>query len=175
MKWLETTIEGAFILQPHLKEDSRGFFGRLFCASLFQERGINPRIAQINNSLSKQQGTLRGLHYQVAPYAETKLVRCTQGAVWDVVLDVREKSPTFGQWFGQELNAENRWMMYVPQGCAHGFISLSDQAEVIYFVSEFYSPEHERGYGGMIQSLGSNGPPHPRKCRKKIFHILIMV
>lgn len=145
MNLVETSVQGAFVVQPELQGDERGFFGRLFCASAFEAHGLNSQIVQVNQSLSTQKGTLRGLHYQVAPHEETKMVRCVRGAIWDVVLDLRQESPTFMQWAAHELTEENRLMMYVPQGCAHGFISLSNQAEIIYFVSQFYASDHERG------------------------------
>jgi len=141
----DTAIQGTYILKSLSRDDSRGWFGRVFCASVFEELGLNPHIAQINHSLSRQKGTLRGLHYQLHPNEETKLVCCIRGSVWDVVLDLRPTSPTFKQWFGQKISSKNRLMMYVPQGCAHGFLSLEDNSEIIYFVSEFYTPERGRG------------------------------
>ena len=125
--------------------DDRGFFARMFCENEFAQAGLTPKFVQINNSLSAAKGTLRGMHYQLPPRAETKLVRCVRGRLWDAILDLRPNSPTFGQWFGAELNAENRLMMYVPRGFAHAILTLADETEVIYLVSEFYAPEQERG------------------------------
>lgn len=125
--------------------DDRGFFARAFCREEFAAQGVEFHIAQANNSLSAARGTLRGMHYQLGRAAETKLVRCIRGAVWDCVLDLRSNSRTFGQWHGEELSAENRKAMLCPKGFAHGFITLTDQAEVFYFVDEVYSSELERG------------------------------
>jgi dTDP-4-dehydrorhamnose 3,5-epimerase len=125
--------------------DDRGFFARMFCENEFAQAGLTPKFVQINNSLSAVKGTLRGMHYQLPPRAETKLVRCVRGKLWDVILDLRPSSPTFGRWFGAELSIENRLMMYVPRGFAHAILTLADETEVIYLVSEFYAPEHERG------------------------------
>jgi dTDP-4-dehydrorhamnose 3,5-epimerase len=125
--------------------DDRGFFARMFCENEFAQAGLTPKFVQINNSLSAVKGTLRGMHYQLPPRAETKLVRCVRGKLWDVILDLRPNSPTFGRWFGAELSIENRLMMYVPRGFAHAILTLADETEVIYLVSEFYAPEHERG------------------------------
>ncbi len=167
MKFLETSIEGAYVLQPHFRTDSRGFFGRLFCAYDFENMGLNSRWVQINNSFSEQKGTLRGLHYQAAAHEETKLVRCVQGAIWDVVLDLRASSPTFKQWYAHELTAENRLMMYVPQGCAHGCISLQDQTELIYFVSTFYHSDFECGVRWDDPAFGIRWPIHPTTISEK--------
>lgn len=141
----ETPLKGAYVIDLDKRGDDRGFFARAFCVREFAEHGLTTRIVQANNSLSAQKGTLRGMHYQLAPKAETKIVRCVRGAFLDVVLDLRQGSPTFGQSFGAELSADNRRMMYVPKGFAHGFLTLTDNAEAFYFVDEFYSPEHERG------------------------------
>jgi dTDP-4-dehydrorhamnose 3,5-epimerase len=145
MQFQETPISGVYVIDLEKRGDDRGFFARLFCVNEFREHGLATDFVQINNSLTGQRGTLRGMHYQLAPKAETKVVRCIRGALWDCVLDVRPESPTFGQWYGTELSAENRRMMYVPKGFAHGFVTLSDDAEAFYLVDEFYAPEHERG------------------------------
>ena len=145
MIFTETPLRGAYLIDLQKRGDERGFFARAFCAHEFAEHGLATNMVQANNSLSGQKGTLRGMHYQLAPKAETKLVRCLAGALHDMILDLRSGSPTFGQSFGAELTAENRRMMYVPKGFAHGFISLVDNTEVYYLVDEFYSPEHERG------------------------------
>src|ERR1700733_5502845 len=127
-----------------MKEDERGFFSRLFCVKEFAEKDLETSFVQSNNSQSKFRGTLRGLHYQMGEWAEVKLVRCIQGALFDVIVDVRPKSPTFGKWFGEVLSAHNRSMMYVPRGFAHGFLTLEPNSEVIYLVSQYYSQECER-------------------------------
>jgi dTDP-4-dehydrorhamnose 3,5-epimerase len=141
----QTPLPGAFVIDLEKRGDDRGFFARAFCAREFAAHGLITQFVQVNNSLSAKKGTLRGMHYQIAPQAETKLVRCIRGALYDVILDLRPDSPTFGRSFGAELSAENRQMMYVPKGFAHGFLTLSDDAEAFYFVDEFYGPEFERG------------------------------
>jgi dTDP-4-dehydrorhamnose 3,5-epimerase len=145
MRFIETPVLGACVIELEKKGDDRGFFARLFCEREFEKMGLVPRFVQINNSLSAQKGTLRGLHYQLAPKAETKVIRCIRGALWDCILDLRADSPTFGKWFGAELSADNRLMMYAPKGCGHGFITLSDNAEAFYLVDEFYAADTERG------------------------------
>jgi dTDP-4-dehydrorhamnose 3,5-epimerase len=137
-------VAGACTIELEKRGDERGFFARVFCEKEFAEAGLITRFVQVNNSTSADRGTLRGMHYQLSPKSETKVVRCVRGSLFDVVLDLRQESPTFGQSFGAELSAENRMMMYVPKGCAHGFLTLTDDSEVIYLVDEFYSPESER-------------------------------
>jgi len=145
MQFIPTPLAGAFLIDLEKRGDDRGFFARAFCEQEFAAHQLVSRFVQVNNSLSAFKGTLRGMHYQLAPKGETKLVRCIRGALWDAILDLRPESPTFGQHFGAELSAENRRMMYVPKGFAHGFITLQDDTEAFYFVDEFYSPEQERG------------------------------
>jgi dTDP-4-dehydrorhamnose 3,5-epimerase len=145
MIFTEAPIFGAYLIDLERRGDERGFFARAFCENEFAALGLATRFVQANNSLSAHRGTLRGMHYQLAPMAETKLVRCIRGALYDVLLDLRLGSPTFGQSFGTELTAENRRMMYVPKGVAHGFVTLSDDTEAFYFVDQIYSPDHERG------------------------------
>ena len=125
------------------REDERGFFARYFCEKEFSNAGLNARWVQINNSMSCDVGTLRGLHFQRPPYAEVKLVRCLHGSIWDVVVDLRKGSDTYGKWFGATLSDKNRTMMYVPKGFAHGFVSLELDSEILYLVSNFYAPETE--------------------------------
>jgi dTDP-4-dehydrorhamnose 3,5-epimerase len=145
MRFHATPLPGCYTVELEKRGDARGFFARLFCAEEFARQGLEPRFVQANTSLSAQRGTLRGMHYQIAPAAEAKLVRCLSGALYDVVLDLRRDSPTHGRWFAAGLDAANRLMMYVPPGCAHGFLTLEPQTEVLYLVSAFYAPEHERG------------------------------
>lgn len=144
MKFTPTPIEGAYLIDLEKRGDDRGFFARLFCEKEFQAHHLPSRFVQMNNSSSSEQGTLRGLHYQLPPKQEDKVVRCIRGAIWDVILDLRDDSKTFGKWFGHTLSAENRTMMFVPKGFAHGFLTLEPDSEVIYLVSEFYAPECER-------------------------------
>ena len=145
MIFTETPLPGVYLIDLEKRGDQRGFFARAFCKKEFAAKQLTTDFVQVNDSLSAQRGTLRGIHYQLAPKAETKLVRCIRGALHDVVLDLRKDSPTFGKSFGAELSAANRRMMYVPKGFAHGFITLADETEAFYFVDEFYAPDHERG------------------------------
>lgn len=145
MKLIKTHLDGAYLIDLEKREDERGFFGRLFCSKEFEKHGLEAHYVQVNNSLSKERATLRGLHYQLNPMEEVKLVRCIQGSFYDVILDLRPASPTFGRSFGATLSSDNRRVMYVPKGFAHGFITLQDHSEVFYLVSQFYSKELERG------------------------------
>ncbi len=145
MIFTETPLKGAYIIELERIEDERGFFARSWCAAEFAEHGLNPNLAQCNLSFNKKKGTLRGMHYQAAPHEEAKLVRCTKGAIYDVIIDLRPDLPTFKQWFGVELTAENRKALYIPEGFAHGFQTVKDNTEVFYQMSEFYHPESDRG------------------------------
>lgn len=141
----ETKLRGVFEIHLEPKPDDRGFFARCWCQKEFESNKLNSRVAQCNVSFNSRKGTLRGMHYQAAPYAEAKVVRCTRGAIYDVVLDLRPQSPTFKDWVALPLTAEKRNMVYVPEGCAHGFLTLDDKTEVFYQMTEFYSPESARG------------------------------
>jgi dTDP-4-dehydrorhamnose 3,5-epimerase len=145
MKFNPTPLSGAFTIQIEPRGDERGFFARVFCENEFRGAGLAERFVQVNSSLSAKRGTLRGMHYQLEPKSETKIVKCIRGAVWDAILDLRPDSPTFGSWFGAELNERNRMMMYVPKGFAHAVLTLADNTEVLYLVTEFYAPDQERG------------------------------
>lgn len=140
-----TPLAGAYVVELEQRSDARGFFARTFCAREFEEMGLKPTVAQANVSYNHLAGTLRGMHYQVPPAAETKLVRCTRGAIHDVIIDLRPESPSYLQHFGIDLSEENRKALYVPEMFAHGYLTLSDGAEVIYQVGEFYTPGYERG------------------------------
>lgn len=141
----ETPLPKSYLIELEKKGDNRGFFARFFCENEFGAQGLITHFVQINNSLTGKKGTLRGMHYQLQPSAEVKVVRCIRGSLYDVILDLRPDSPTFGKSFGAELSAENRKMMYVPQGFAHGFVTLEDDTEALYLVSAFYAPSLERG------------------------------
>jgi dTDP-4-dehydrorhamnose 3,5-epimerase len=143
--FVETKLAGVYIIELEKLEDERGFFARTFCQKEFEAHGLNPRVAQCSTSFNKRKGTLRGLHYQVAPYCEVKAVRCTAGAIYDVAVDLRPDSPTYKQWMAVELTEDNRRALYIPAGCAHGFQALVDDAEVYYQISEFYHPEAAKG------------------------------
>ena len=145
MIFTETKLNGAFIIDIEPRDDERGFFARSWCADEIEKQGLNKRLVQCNISYNKTRGTLRGMHYQVAPFAEAKVVRCTMGAIFDVIIDLRRDSPTFKQWTSVELTAENRRALYVPEDFAHGFQTLTNNAEVFYQMSEFYHSECARG------------------------------
>ena len=153
-----TALEGAFVIELEKHQDDRGYFARTFCQREFSDHGLNTNIAQANTSLSRSKGTLHGMHYQTEPYAETKLVRCIGGAVFDVIIDLRPESESFCQWFGAELTAENGRMMYVPEGFAHGYQTLRDNSELFYPVSQFYTPEVEKGVRWNDKRFGISWP-----------------
>lgn len=158
MKFTETKLQGAFIVDLKEIGDERGFFARTFCAKEFEQHGLNPNVVQCNLSFNVHKGTLRGMHYQLAPAMENKFVRCTRGALVDVIVDIREGSPTYLQHIGVELTADNRRALYVPEGFAHGFQTLEDNTEACYQVSEFYTPEQERGLRYSDPKLGIDWP-----------------
>jgi dTDP-4-dehydrorhamnose 3,5-epimerase len=141
----ETRLKGAFVLELEKREDDRGFFARSWCRKEFETHNLNSAIVQCNVSFNRSRGTLRGMHYQAAPFAEAKLVRCTAGALYDVIIDLRPDSATYKQHVGEVLSAANYRMLYVPEGFAHGFQTLEDNTEIFYQMSQFYSPEHARG------------------------------
>ena len=141
-----TKLSGAYTIQIERLSDERGFFARSWCQHEFEEHGLDPNLAQCNISYNKQRGTMRGMHYQVAPYEEAKLVRCTSGAIYDVIIDLRADSPTFMQHVGVVLTPDDRNMLYVPEGFAHGFLTLEDDTEVFYQMSEFFAPGAARGF-----------------------------
>ena len=140
MKFSETKLKGAYIIEIEKLEDERGFFGRSWCAKEMKEHGLNVNVSQANVSFNKKKGTLRGMHYQVAPYQEAKLVRCSLGSIYDVIIDLRKDSSTYLQWIGVELSGDNYKMLYVPEDFAHGFITLEDNTEIAYMMSEFFVP-----------------------------------
>lgn len=145
MIFTETSISGVFVIDLEPRRDERGFFARQWCADEFKRAGLDPRVAQINTTHSVAAGTLRGIHYQKAPHAEVKLVRCTRGAVFDVAVDLRHGSPTFCQWFGIELKAESGRMLYIPEGCGHAFLTLAPATDLSYQASVPFAPASAAG------------------------------
>jgi dTDP-4-dehydrorhamnose 3,5-epimerase len=145
MKFQELAIPGVFRVDIEQRHDERGFFARTFCATEFAGQGLETHWVQMNSSLTRTQGSVRGMHFQRPPHAEVKLVRCVKGAIFDVVVDLRENSQTYGHWCGVELDEDNRSMMYIPAGCAHGFQTLKPDTELLYMHSEFYNKESEGG------------------------------
>jgi len=176
MIFTETKIAGAFIIDIEPHTDERGFFSRSFCRHEFEDHGLSPVVAQCNISLNHKRGTIRGMHFQTAPHEEAKLVRCTRGEIFDVVVDLRPASPTHTQWVGVRLDDRNHRMLYIPAGCGHGFQSLTDDAELTYQVSEFFAPTHASGYRyddpafgitwplplSVISQADSSWPPYTR-------------
>jgi len=158
VKLVETPIAGVWIVEIERREDPRGFFARAWCGREFGELGLDPGLVQINVGFNLRAGTVRGMHYQRAPFAETKLVRCTRGAVFDVAVDLRPGSPTRLTWTGAELTADNHRMLYVPHGCAHGYQTLVDDAELLYQTSQVYAPEHATGVRYDDPALGIRWP-----------------
>jgi dTDP-4-dehydrorhamnose 3,5-epimerase len=145
MIFTTTKLVGAYSIEPEKKYDARGFFARVWCQKEFAEHDLTSHLVQINISYNKHWGTLRGMHYQVEPFQESKLVRCTRGAIYDVIIDLRQESRSYRQWLGVKLTADDHKMLYVPEGFAHGFQTLEDDTEVVYQVSAFYAPQSEAG------------------------------
>lgn len=145
MKFIETTLKGAFLIEMELVRDNRGFFARYFCENEFKNSGLNPNLSQISLAFNEKKGTLRGMHYQNKPHEEAKLVRCTTGSIFDVIIDLRKDSPTFKKWFSVELKSEDYKMIYLPEGFAHGYQTLKDNTEVVYHMSVPFNPETYSG------------------------------
>lgn len=162
MIFRKTSLAGALVIEPEKREDQRGFFARTYCREEFAAHGLNPEIAQCNVSFNKRKGTLRGMHYQAPPFAEAKLVRCTAGAIFDVIIDLRKSSETFLQHFAVELCASSGKMLYIPEGFAHGFQTLLDDTEVFYQMSQPYAPQCARGVRWNDPSFGIAWPPAER-------------
>jgi dTDP-4-dehydrorhamnose 3,5-epimerase len=167
MKFTETPLRGAYVIDLEYRADERGWFARFFCQREFEQHGLCHDVVQINNSLNKFKHTLRGLHYQLPPKAEDKIVRCVRGALLDVIVDLRTESPTFLQHFFVELTADNRRMLYVPKRFATGVFTLEDNTEALYMTTEFYSPEHERGLRYNDLKLGIRWPSEPAVISEK--------
>jgi dTDP-4-dehydrorhamnose 3,5-epimerase len=162
MIFRETSVAGAWIVEPERQVDDRGFFARTWCATEFARHGLSPRLVQASVSYNYRRGTLRGLHYQVAPHAEAKLVRCIRGAIYDVAVDLRPESPTFRRHAAVVLDTNNRLALYVPEGCAHGFQTLADHTEVLYQRSAVYAPEAARGVRWDDPAFAISWPPADR-------------
>jgi len=162
MIFTETKLKGAYIINLKRLEDERGFFARTFCQNEFREYGLNTQIAQANISYNRSKGTLRGMHMQAAPYEESKLIKCSRGALYDVIIDMRKGSDTYTQWIAVELSAQNHQMLYVPEGFAHGFITLEDDTEVTYQINQFYTPGSEKGFRWNDPAFGIEWPMEPK-------------
>jgi len=162
MIFTATDLKDVLIIEPERLADQRGFFARTWCQREWEAQGLDTRLAQCSISFNAKKGTLRGMHYQAAPYAETKLVRCTAGSIYDVIIDLRPESATFKRHIAVELSAENRTMLYIPEGFAHGFQTLADNSEVFYQMSEFYAPEYARGVRWNDPAFGIAWPEDER-------------
>ena len=162
MIFTETKLAGAFVIDLERRSDDRGFFTRTFCQQEFEAHGLNAQVVQCNVSFNKRKGTLRGMHYQAAPFAEAKLVRCTSGSIYDVIIDLRAASATFKQYFTVELSAENCRMLYIPEDFAHGFQTLQDDTEVFYQMAQRYSAEHAQGVRWNDPAFGIEWPEGER-------------
>ncbi len=158
MRFAETALKGAYIIELEAAEDERGFFARTFCRREFAGRGLNSGVAQCSISYNARKGTLRGMHYQVEPHAEAKLVHCVRGSLYDVIIDLRPESETYCRWVGEQLSGDNRRLIYVPEGFAHGFQTLEDDTMVYYQISEFYAPQSARGVRWNDPAFGIKWP-----------------
>ncbi len=167
MKFIETKLEGSYIIEPEKLTDDRGFFTRVWDHKIFDEMGLNPKQAQCNVSLSNKKGTIRGMHYQVKPFEESKLVRCTNGSIFDVIIDLRSNSKTYKEWIGCDLSSQNHKMLYVPEGFAHGFQTLEDNTEIFYQVSQFYTPNAENGIHWNDNTFNISWPLEPTEMSVK--------
>jgi len=167
MKFIPSKIDGVFLIELEKRGDQRGFFSRMFCAEEFASAGLESRFVQANTSFSAESATLRGMHYQRAPHAEAKLVKCVAGALYDVALDLRPDSPSFGKYQAFELTSQNRSMVYIPKGCAHGFMTLLPNSEIMYLVSANYAPEAEDGVRYDDPAFGIEWPLTPSQISAK--------
>ncbi len=167
MIFTETKLAGAFVIEVERRADQRGFFARTYCQQEFEAHGLNTQVVQCNVSFNKGKGTLRGMHYQAPPFAEAKLVRCTSGSIYDVIIDLRPSSATFKQYFAMELSAENRRMLYIPEDFAHGFQTMRDDTEVFYQMGRGYSAEHARGVRWNDPAFGIEWPEGERIIIKR--------
>jgi len=167
MIFTKTKLEGVYVIEVEKLNDERGFFGRTWDCKEFEQHSLNQNLVQCNISYNKKKGTLRGMHFQIAPYEEAKLIRCTKGIIFDVIIDLRKKSKTYKQWYGIELSSENYKGIYVPEGFAHGFQTLEDDTEVFYQMSEFYMAKYARGIKWNDESFDIKWPLNPTMMSQK--------
>ena len=167
MKFSKISLKDAYVIKPEPFEDNRGRFSRLFCQKEFQSIGLGKEIVQVNHSVTIQKGSIRGMHFQQPPMAETKIVKCLYGAIFDVIIDMRKHSATFLKWHGEVLSGENMKMIYVPEGFAHGFQCLEQNSEIVYLVTQFYSPIHEKGVRYDDPAIGISWPLEVTDVSKK--------
>jgi dTDP-4-dehydrorhamnose 3,5-epimerase len=167
MRFTPLLVEGAWLIEPEPHRDERGLFARTRCVKEFGEKGLVAEFVQDSVSFNEIAGTLRGMHYQAAPHPEIKVVRCTAGSIYDVILDMREGSPSYLKWVGKVLSADNRAALYIPEGCAHGFVTLEDRSEVFYQISEFHHPESARGVRWNDPAFGIEWPRQPARISQR--------
>lgn len=167
MKFIETPIKGAYVIEIEPIEDERGLFARSWCQKEFEAHGLNSKLVQCNISFNIKKGTLRGMHYQTKPFEEAKLVRCTRGSIYDVIIDLRPNMPSFRKWFAVELTDANRKSLYIPEGLAHGFQTLKDNAEVFYQMSEYYASEYSKGIRWNDPHFSIQWPPREKIISQK--------
>jgi dTDP-4-dehydrorhamnose 3,5-epimerase len=167
MNFIETKLNGAYVIEPEKLEDDRGFFSRIWDKKMFKEKDLDSEILQSSISFNKKRGTLRGMHYQIKPYEESKLVRCTRGKIYDVIVDLRKYSKTFKKWDFVELSASNHKILYIPKGFAHGFQTLEDDSEVNYEMFQIFSPNHSRGFRWNDSTIKINWPLEITKISQK--------
>ena len=174
MKFTQTPLEGSFVIEIEKNEDERGFFARIFDQKQFLEHNLDVNLSQSNISFNQKKGTIRGIHFQKTPYEETKIVRCTKGKIFDVIVDLRKNSTTFHQWFGIELSSENYKMLYIPKGFGHGFQTLEDCSEICYMMSDCFEPNYADGIRWDDKKLNIKWPLNPTKISKidKSFQLL---
>lgn len=162
MQFTETKLKGAYIIDIERLEDERGFFARTWCQKEFHDHNLNSKLVQCSVSYNAKKGTLRGMHYQTEPFEECKLIRCTRGSIYDVIVDIRQASATYGQYIDVVLSSENRRMLFVPEGFAHGFLTLEDNTEIFYQMSEFFAPNHSKGFRWNDPAFGIKWPDEIR-------------
>lgn len=162
MIFTEAKLKGVFVIEPERLEDERGFFARIFDSKAFEQHGLEFKLVEASISFNKKKGTLRGMHYQAQPYAETKIVRCTRGRIFDAIIDLRPDSKTFKKWLGFELSEENRKMLYIPKGFANGFITLEDHCEISYQMDQVFKPEYARGIRWDDRAFKISWPMEPK-------------
>lgn len=167
MIFTEVKLKGVFVIEPERLEDERGFFARIFDSKAFEQHGLEFKLVEASISFNKKKGTFRGMHYQAQPYAETKIVRCTSGRIFDAIIDLRPDSKTFKKWLGFELSEENRKMLYIPKGFANGFITLEDDCEISYQMDQAYKPEYARGLRWDDKAFKISWPMEPKVISTK--------
>ncbi|CAN5284742.1 dTDP-4-dehydrorhamnose 3,5-epimerase [soil metagenome] len=167
MEFIETPLQGLYVIKPRILKDDRGLFTRTFCSNEFAQIGFSQNFVQFNESVNLNKGTVRGMHYQNTPFSDAKLIRCTQGKVWDVIIDIRKNSATFLQYYSVELSSDNKLSVFIPEGFAHGFQTLEDNSTIIYHHTQYYAPDSEGGINFSDPLIGIKWPAEPVKMSSK--------